>query len=103
MNFVLHGVAVSAGITIGHAHLVSSARLEAAPGTRVDRQWVAARLAKECIHELGHAFGLVHCIDTGCVMTRSATIRHVDAKGSAFCRSCRVRLRDLVRQEGGHG
>jgi len=30
VNFVLHGVAVSAGITIGHAHLVSSARLEAA-------------------------------------------------------------------------
>ena len=30
MNFVLHGVAVSAGITIGRAHLVSSARLEAA-------------------------------------------------------------------------
>ena len=30
MNFVLHGVSVSAGITIGHAHLVSSARLEAA-------------------------------------------------------------------------
>jgi phosphotransferase system enzyme I (PtsI) len=30
VNFVLHGVAVSAGITIGRAHLVSSARLEAA-------------------------------------------------------------------------
>ena len=30
MNFVLHGVSVSAGITIGRAHLVSSARLEAA-------------------------------------------------------------------------
>ena len=30
MNVVLHGTAVSAGITIGHAHLVSSARLEAA-------------------------------------------------------------------------
>ena len=30
MNFVLHGAAVSAGITIGHAHLVSSARLEVA-------------------------------------------------------------------------
>ena len=30
MNFVLHGAAVSAGITIGHAHLVTSARLEAA-------------------------------------------------------------------------
>ena len=30
MNFMLHGAAVSAGITIGHAHLVSSARLEVA-------------------------------------------------------------------------
>jgi phosphotransferase system enzyme I (PtsI) len=30
VNFVLHGIAVSAGITIGNAHLVSSARLEAA-------------------------------------------------------------------------
>jgi len=30
MNFVLHGAPVSAGITIGYAHLVSSARLEAA-------------------------------------------------------------------------
>lgn len=28
MNFVLHGASVSSGITIGHAHLVSSARLE---------------------------------------------------------------------------
>ncbi|HEY5635529.1 MAG TPA: phosphoenolpyruvate--protein phosphotransferase [Burkholderiales bacterium] len=30
MNFVLHGASVSAGITIGTAHLVSSARLEVA-------------------------------------------------------------------------
>ena len=30
MNFTLHGAAVSAGITIGRAHLVSTARLEAA-------------------------------------------------------------------------
>ena len=30
MNFVLHGSSVSRGITIGHAHLVSSARLEVA-------------------------------------------------------------------------
>src|SRR5438874_792169 len=28
MNFVLHGHAVSAGITIGYAHLVSTARME---------------------------------------------------------------------------
>ena len=28
MNFVLHGHAVSGGITIGYAHLVTTARLE---------------------------------------------------------------------------
>jgi phosphotransferase system enzyme I (PtsI) len=30
MNFALHGYAVSGGITIGYAHLVSTARLEVA-------------------------------------------------------------------------
>ena len=30
MSFVLHGAAVSGGITIGYAHLVSTARLEVA-------------------------------------------------------------------------
>ena len=30
MNFVLHGYPVSGGITIGYAHLVSTARLEVA-------------------------------------------------------------------------
>ena len=30
MNFVLHGLAVSSGITVGRAHLVSTARLEVA-------------------------------------------------------------------------
>ncbi len=42
MNFVLHGTAVSAGITIGRAHLVTSARLEAAhyeiPATAVQAE-----------------------------------------------------------------
>jgi phosphotransferase system enzyme I (PtsI) len=42
MNFVLHGYSVSSGITIGQAHLVSTARLEVAhyeiPGTGVDAE-----------------------------------------------------------------
>ena len=42
MNFVLHGHSVSGGITIGHAHLVSTARLEVAhyeiPASEVDAE-----------------------------------------------------------------
>ncbi|HEX7220473.1 MAG TPA: phosphoenolpyruvate--protein phosphotransferase [Burkholderiales bacterium] len=54
MNFVLHGFPVSSGITVGHAHLVSTARLEVghyeiAPGAldaevlRFDRAMLAAQ------------------------------------------------------------
>jgi phosphotransferase system enzyme I (PtsI) len=42
MNFVLHGHAVSSGITIGYAHLVTTARLEVAhyevPGDAVEAE-----------------------------------------------------------------
>jgi phosphotransferase system enzyme I (PtsI) len=54
MNFVLHGYPVSSGITVGYAHLVSTARLEVghyeiAPGAleaevlRFDRAMLAAQ------------------------------------------------------------
>lgn len=52
-----------------------------------------ARVIKECVHELGHTFGLVHCGTPGCVMSRSSNIRAVDVKGARLCRSCRERYR----------
>lgn len=45
------------------------------------------RMLKECVHELGHCFGLRHCKGK-CVMTYSNSIVEVDAKGSAFCLDC---------------
>lgn len=89
----------------GAVAVVSIARLRANPGGPVaDPRLVKARIAKECIHELGHTFGLIHCPDSRCVMARSASLLHVDAKSGALCPDCRVRLADL-RQEGGesHG
>lgn len=96
LTFVFGEATLGGGLAV-----VSTARLGNDAGTRLDRRRLVARLAKECIHELGHAFGLVHCIDAGCVMARSASVRHVDAKGGRLCRNCRVRLRELTRQEGG--
>jgi archaemetzincin len=63
---------------------------------------VTERLGKECVHELGHVFGLLHCADPQCVMARSASIVHVDVKRAVLCRECRSRFRDLQRQ-GGEG
>ena len=50
------------------------------------------RALKECIHELGHTWGLGHCADPRCVMRFSNALRDTDAKGFAFCSQCQGRL-----------
>ena len=52
-----------------------------------------ARVIKECVHELGHTFGLVHCGTPGCVMSRSSSVRAIDLKGARLCPVCRQRYR----------
>jgi archaemetzincin len=85
----------------GDVAVVSTARLATTPlNGRAARQVVAARLGKECVHELGHVFGLLHCADPQCVMARSASIVHVDVKRAGLCRDCRSRFKDLQRQGG---
>jgi len=46
------------------------------------------RTIKEALHELGHCYGLRHCIDWDCVMHSSPGIEEVDIKGMTFCRNC---------------
>ena len=57
-------------------------------GLPADDRLFYERCEKEAVHELGHAFGLVHCQDFECVMHSSNSIEQVDLKKSAFCRSC---------------
>ncbi len=85
----------------GDVAVVSTARLRD-PGDR-DPALVGERLVKECIHELGHTFGLIHCADPRCAMARSASVAHVDAKRATLCPTCRVRLREGHRGDDGHG
>ncbi len=46
------------------------------------------RTIKETLHELGHNYGLRHCIDWDCVMHASHGIEEVDIKGTTFCKKC---------------
>jgi archaemetzincin len=46
------------------------------------------RTIKEALHELGHCYGLRHCIDWECVMHSSNGIEEVDIKGNSFCHKC---------------
>jgi archaemetzincin len=59
-----------------------------APNERLFRE----RLLKECIHELGHTFGLLHCHDYNCVMHSSTSVDEIDVKGAHLCPSCTLFL-----------
>jgi archaemetzincin len=85
----------------GRAAVVSTARLkETADGRPAPPGLLARRLLKECLHELGHTFGLRHCTDAACVMSRCHSIPDVDTKRAGFCRDCRQRLRSFLRERG---
>jgi archaemetzincin len=53
------------------------------------------------VHELGHTFGLIHCDQARCVMTRSVNVLDVDAKTASFCEDCWTRYQELEREERG--
>lgn len=50
------------------------------------------RALKEAVHELGHLYGLVHCVNPGCVMHFSNSLQDTDYKDSKFCRNCMRKL-----------
>ncbi len=76
----------------GRAAIVSLARLtEAADPARL-----VARLCKEAVHEMGHTYGLVHCVSPACVMSRSAGLPAVDLKSDRLCADCQIRYRELT-------
>jgi archaemetzincin len=61
-------------------------------GLKTDDKILTDRLRKEVIHELGHTFGLYHCINPVCVMRSSTYVEDIDQKGWKFCAKCRKEL-----------
>lgn len=80
----------------GKGAVVSTARLRLdVNGLPCPPRLFRARLLKECVHELGHTFGLIHCPVSRCVMSRSNTVLDVDAKAGDLCRNCWSFLKEL--------
>jgi archaemetzincin len=61
-------------------------------GMANDDKLMLERLKKEVIHELGHTFGLIHCLDSACVMRSSTYVEEIDQKNIHLCSDCRNQL-----------
>lgn len=81
----------------GKYSIVSAFRLHEEFYTgETDEKLLSKRIIKEIMHELGHNFGLIHCIDWDCVMHSSNGIEEVDIKSHYYCKSC---FNELKRNE----
>jgi len=58
------------------------------------------RALKECMHELGHTFGLRHCGNPLCVMHFSNSIADTDRKLAEYCNACRSKLARFLEEVG---
>jgi archaemetzincin len=84
----------------GRVAVASTARLREDVERLGERRFIE-RVVKEAVHEIGHAYGLVHCNVPRCVMSRAAGVRDVDEKSPELCPRCRRRLEEPARSRHG--
>ncbi len=56
------------------------------------REQTYIRIAKICVHEVGHVFGLEHCWDPACLMRFSKQLEQLDQLPLHFCSACEYEL-----------
>lgn len=88
LTYIFGQALLSGRIGIASIYRLSNDRY----GIKTDDTILLERFRKEVIHELGHMFGLIHCIDPTCVMRSSTYVEDIDQKGHRLCHNCRLQI-----------
>ena len=92
LNFVFGEADLRAGIAV-----VSLTRLrQDFYGLPNDEDLFFQRILKESVHELGHTLGLLHCMESTCVMHFSNCLEETDHKSHEFCQGCRTKWEEAL-------
>jgi archaemetzincin len=84
-------------IFLGKTGVVSTYRLKNEQyGLPENEKIVYERFRKVVFHELGHAYGLIHCHVPSCVMRSSTYVEDIDQKKHLFCPKCKEELDGLI-------
>jgi len=88
LNFVFGEADILSGTAIVSLYRLRQEYYGLAP----DEALYMERATKEIVHELGHTFGLGHCLNNKCVMHFSNSLADTDLKEVSFCSSCRPKI-----------
>lgn len=93
LNFIFGQAEPSSGIGI-----ISIYRLREEFYNRMEnKELLRIRALKEAVHEIGHLFGLPHCLSPTCVMYFSNSIIDTDKKSFKLCISCERKLKSVLK------
>lgn len=89
LNFVFGLADMKRGVCLLSTARLTAPSIEGEPS----RGLVDERFFKEATHELGHLFGLTHCLEPTCIMSFANSIYDVDRKLPMLCPDCLSRTR----------
>jgi archaemetzincin len=88
LNFLFGQADSSSGVAVISLHALRQSYY----GLPEDSGLFQERALKEAVHEIGHTFGLDHCLDGYCIMHFSNSLLDTDIKKPSFCTRCQPKL-----------